>query len=63
MKARSAATSSSGDLARRLEPTWTSQQIEVSAEAFDRFVAALDAPQEMPTVRRYAGKRSQIPAR
>jgi len=40
------------------------QQIEVSAEAFDRFVAALDAPQEeMPTVRRYAGKRSHIPAR
>jgi len=40
------------------------QRIEVSAEAFERFVAALDAPpEEMPTLRRYAGKRSPIPAR
>jgi len=40
------------------------QRIEVSAEAFERFVAALDAPpDEMPTLRRYAGKRSPIPPR
>ena len=40
------------------------QLIEVTAEVFDRFVAALDGPpEEMPTVRRYAGRRSQIPAR
>lgn len=38
------------------------QRIEVTAEAFDRFAAALDGPPvEMPTVRRYASKRSQIP--
>jgi uncharacterized protein (DUF1778 family) len=41
-----------------------SQRIEVSAEAFERFAAALEGPSEdMPTVRRYAGKTSQIPAR
>jgi len=40
------------------------QRIEVSAEAFDRFVAALDSPAEdMPIVRKYAAKPSQIPAR
>jgi len=40
------------------------QRISLSAEAFQRFVAALDAPaQEMPTLRRYARKRSPIPAR
>jgi uncharacterized protein (DUF1778 family) len=40
------------------------QRIDLSAEAFERFVAALDAPaEEMPTVRRYASKRSPIPAR
>jgi uncharacterized protein (DUF1778 family) len=40
------------------------QRISVSSEAFKRFVAALDAPvQEMPTLRRYARKRSPIPAR
>ncbi|MBA3329205.1 MAG: DUF1778 domain-containing protein [Solirubrobacterales bacterium] len=39
------------------------QRIDVSAEAFERFVAALDAPvEEMPTMRRYARKRSPIPA-
>lgn len=39
------------------------QRIEVTAEAFDRFVAALDgSPEDMPAVRRYAGRRSQIPA-
>jgi uncharacterized protein (DUF1778 family) len=41
-----------------------SQRLEVSAEAFERFAAALDGPpEEMPTVRRYARKTSQIPAR
>ncbi|MGI8506348.1 MAG: DUF1778 domain-containing protein [Solirubrobacteraceae bacterium] len=34
------------------------QRIDVTAEAFDRFIAALDGPpEEMPTVRRYAGRR------
>ncbi len=38
------------------------QRIEVTAEAFDRFAAALDgSPVEMPTVRTYASKWSQIP--
>lgn len=38
------------------------QRIEVSAAVFDRFVAALDGPpEEMPTVRRYASRRSQPP--
>ncbi|MCA1845875.1 MAG: DUF1778 domain-containing protein [Actinobacteria bacterium] len=38
------------------------QRIEVSSEAFGRFVAALDAPAEdMPSLRRYARKRSPIP--
>jgi uncharacterized protein (DUF1778 family) len=41
-----------------------SQRIEVSTEAFERFVAALDRPpEEMPTLRRYARKTSQIPSR
>lgn len=40
------------------------QRIDVGAEVFERFVAALDAPaEEMPVVRRYARKRSPIPAR
>jgi uncharacterized protein (DUF1778 family) len=40
------------------------QRIELRAEAFDRFVAALDAPAEdMPALRRYARTRSPIPAR
>jgi uncharacterized protein (DUF1778 family) len=40
------------------------QRIEISAEAFARFAAALDGPAEdMATVRRYAGRASQIPAR
>jgi uncharacterized protein (DUF1778 family) len=40
------------------------QRIEISAEAFGRFVAALDGPAEdMATVRRYAAKPSQIPPR
>jgi uncharacterized protein (DUF1778 family) len=34
------------------------QRIELSAEAFDRFVAALDAPAEdMPTLRRHASRQ------
>lgn len=41
-----------------------SQRISLSAEAFKRFVEALDAPaEEMPTLRRYTRKRSPIPAR
>lgn len=38
------------------------QRIDLGAEAFERFVAALDAPAEMPTLRRYAGKRGPIPS-
>ena len=38
------------------------QRIEVSADAFRRFLAALEAPAEdMATLRRYAKKRSPIP--
>ena len=39
------------------------QRIEVSSEIFARFVAALDAPtpEDMPSLRRYARKRSPIP--
>lgn len=38
------------------------QRIEVNSEVFARFVAALDAPAEdMPSLRRYARKRSPIP--
>ncbi|MGH3372515.1 MAG: DUF1778 domain-containing protein [Nocardioidaceae bacterium] len=38
------------------------ERINVSADAFERFVAALDGPvEEMPTLRRYARKRSPIP--
>lgn len=40
------------------------QRIEISAEGFGRFVAALDGPAEdMATVRRYSSRPSQIPAR
>jgi uncharacterized protein (DUF1778 family) len=40
------------------------QRIDLDAEAFARFVAALDAPvEEMPVLRRYARRRSPIPAR
>jgi len=40
------------------------QRIEMSSEAFSRFVAALDSPAEdMPSLRRYARKRSPIPKR
>jgi uncharacterized protein (DUF1778 family) len=40
------------------------QRIDVSAEEFKRFVDALEAPaEEMPALRRYARKRSPIPAR
>ncbi len=36
-----------------------SNRIDISAEAFDRFVAALESPpEEMPTLRRYAKKQS-----
>jgi uncharacterized protein (DUF1778 family) len=39
-------------------------RIDVSVEVFRRPVAALDAPpEEMPNLRRYAKKRSPIPAR
>jgi uncharacterized protein (DUF1778 family) len=39
-----------------------SQRIDLSADAFERFATALDAsPEEMPTLRGYAGRRSQIP--
>jgi uncharacterized protein (DUF1778 family) len=39
------------------------QRIDLGAEAFERFVGALDAPVEpMPAVSRYAQKRSPIPA-
>lgn len=38
-------------------------RIDLGAEAFERFIAALDAPaEEMPTLSRYAGSRSPIPA-
>jgi uncharacterized protein (DUF1778 family) len=37
------------------------QRIDINAEAFKRFADALDAPaEEMPTLRRYAGKQSPI---
>ena len=40
------------------------QRIEVSTEAFRRFVAAIDAPvEDMATLHRYARKRGPIPAR
>ncbi len=40
------------------------ERIDVNLQAFGRFVAALDAPpEEMPTLRRYASKRSPIPVR
>lgn len=38
------------------------QRIEVSADAFARFLAAIDGPvEDMKTLRRYAKKRSPIP--
>jgi uncharacterized protein (DUF1778 family) len=40
------------------------QRIDVSGEAFKRFIAALDSPiEEMPTLRRYARAQSPIPPR
>lgn len=52
-----AATERAGEVIERAE------RINVSADAFERFVAALDGPNEaMPTLRRYARKRSPIPA-
>jgi uncharacterized protein (DUF1778 family) len=40
------------------------QRINLDSEAFRRFVNALDEPvEEMPTLHRYAHKRSAIPAR
>ncbi len=48
--------------ARAADVVARGQRIEVKAGAFDRFAAALDgSPVEMPTVRRYASKQSQIP--
>jgi uncharacterized protein (DUF1778 family) len=39
-----------------------SQRIELDTKTFERFVAALDEPvEDMPTLRRYASKPSQIP--
>ena len=53
-----AATERARDVIERAE------RINVSAEAFERFVAALDEPvEEMPTLGRYARKRSPIPRR
>ncbi len=38
------------------------ERINVSSDAFERFVAALDGPpEEMPTLHRYARKRSPLP--
>ena len=37
------------------------QRIEVSSEAFERFLAAIDGVEDMKTLRRYAKKRSPIP--
>jgi uncharacterized protein (DUF1778 family) len=52
----SAATERAEDVVER------SQRIEIGAAAFDRFVAALNAPpEEMPIVRRYARRVGQIP--
>jgi uncharacterized protein (DUF1778 family) len=40
------------------------QRIDLSSEAFRRFIKALDGPiEEMPTLRRYARKQSPIPSR
>ena len=40
------------------------ETIELSAQAFRRFVSALDKPvEDMPVLRRYATKKSPIPAR
>ena len=40
------------------------QRIELSREAFRRFVEAIDRPsEEMPTLARYERERSPIPAR
>jgi uncharacterized protein (DUF1778 family) len=40
------------------------QRIDLSSEAFRRFLAALDAPaEEMPTLRRYAHVQGPIPTR
>jgi uncharacterized protein (DUF1778 family) len=40
------------------------QRINLSSEAFRRFVEALDAPvEELPTLHRYARRQSPIPAR
>ncbi len=49
---------------RAVEVLERAHRIELHAEEFDRFVAALDAPvEDMPTLRRYAGRQSPIPAR
>lgn len=40
------------------------QRINISSEAFRRFIEALDAPaEEMPALGRYAKESSHIPAR
>lgn len=49
---------------RAVEVLERAHRIELRDDAFDRFLAALDAPvEEMPALRRYASKRSPIPAR
>ncbi|MGA3361913.1 MAG: DUF1778 domain-containing protein [Solirubrobacteraceae bacterium] len=49
---------------RAVEVLERAHRIELHADEFDRFVAALDAPvEEMETLQRYAGARSPIPAR
>lgn len=40
------------------------RQMDLGAEAFDRFVKALEQPiEDMPTLRRHASRQSPIPAR
>jgi uncharacterized protein (DUF1778 family) len=48
---------------RAVEVLEHAQRMELRADAFARFLAALDRPvEEMPPLRRYARKQSPIPA-
>jgi uncharacterized protein (DUF1778 family) len=48
---------------RAVEVLERAQRIELRTDEFARFLAALDAPvEQMPTLRRYAGANSPIPA-
>jgi uncharacterized protein (DUF1778 family) len=48
---------------RAVEVLERAQRIELRTDEFARFLAALDAPAEqLPTLRRYAGTKSPIPA-